>query len=325
MLSIKHKSESGDVTVDDKNQNNPPPSMEKIADLVVREVMKRLGSAPGESLSKHPRDESGLSILWVFERPAVHFEALESLWVRFHGLGYPQRFIVCKDVFQHLKSRLSFVSSDSILVMDDRNDGGDSDFYSGSGSDSECGSIGWMGGEKKAGALGWCADASVIYVASLSLIMAKRTALLDDSSIYSMLLIDALLAGTPVHVFRSEKMTGMHKLQASGKGAGRSSGSSSVGNSGQSSGALFRRVEGIWRDLEQMGVQALAPEDGLKPVTSVEAGLSPLGKSLGGLVTERDIEEFAQSGLSSLTIAPGTVVTPLAKDRARELGVALVE
>ncbi len=317
------------MTVDDKNKNQLPPSMGNIADLVVSEVMKRLSSAPGEILSNRPRDESGLLILWVFERPAAHFEELESLWVRFHGLGHSQRFIVCKDVFYHLKSRLGFVSPESIIIIDDHNDGGmsssGSDSDSGSGSDFGADSIGWTGGEKKARALEWCADASVIYVASLSLITAKRIAVLDDSSIYSMLFIDALLAGTPVHVFRSEKMTGMQKLRASVKGVGRPSVSSSVLNPEQSTGALFRRVEGIWRDLQQMGVRPLVPEDGLKPVTSVEAGLSPLGKSLGGLVTERDIEEFAQSGLSSLTIAPGTVVTPLAKDRARELGVALVE
>lgn len=317
------------MTVDDKNRNQLPPSMGNIADLVVLEVMKRLGSTHEESLSMRPRDESGLLILWVFERPAPHFEELESLWVRFHGLGYLQRFIFCKDAFHHLKSRLDFVSPESIIINDGHNDGGNSGSDSGSGSDSIAGfssdSIGWMGGEKKATALEWCADASVIYVASLSLVTAKRIAVLDDSSIYSMLFIDALLAGTPVHVFRSEKMSGMHKLRASVKGAGRSSVSSSVVHPEQSSGALFRRVEGIWRDLEQMGVQPLAPEDGLKPVTSVEAGLSPLGKSLGGLVTERDIEEFAQSGLTSLTIAPGTVVTPLAKDRARELRVELVK
>src|SRR5690606_11158093 len=43
------------------------------------------------------------------------------------------------------------------------------------------------------------------------------------------------------------------------------------------------------------------------------------------LITERHVLDAARSGSGRLVVAPGTLVTPLARDAAREHGVAFVE
>ena len=49
---------------------------------------------------------------------------------------------------------------------------------------------------------------------------------------------------------------------------------------------------------------------------------SPLaGEALSGVVTERKIEHLAVSG--KLVLAPGAVLTPLARDKARRLGLTI--
>jgi len=56
------------------------------------------------------------------------------------------------------------------------------------------------------------------------------------------------------------------------------------------------------------------------------------GKTLGGvygggrpLITEGDVIEAIRSGQSELRVAPGTIVTALARDAARDAGLRLVE
>ena len=58
------------------------------------------------------------------------------------------------------------------------------------------------------------------------------------------------------------------------------------------------------------------------------AGSSPtplrhLGGARTGVITERVVEAAARAGDSTITIARGTAVTPLARDRARRLGIRI--
>jgi hypothetical protein len=45
------------------------------------------------------------------------------------------------------------------------------------------------------------------------------------------------------------------------------------------------------------------------------------GGALGGVITEQKIDRLAGAGV--LTLAPGAVLTPLARDRARKLGLKI--
>ncbi|HXF73561.1 MAG TPA: hypothetical protein VNO79_13265 [Actinomycetota bacterium] len=43
----------------------------------------------------------------------------------------------------------------------------------------------------------------------------------------------------------------------------------------------------------------------------------------GGVLTAREVEAAAQAGTRTLAVEPGTVVTPLARDRAAALGLSI--
>ena len=48
---------------------------------------------------------------------------------------------------------------------------------------------------------------------------------------------------------------------------------------------------------------------------------APAGNALDGVITEQKIEKFAGQGV--LVLAPGAVLTPLARDKARRLGLKI--
>jgi hypothetical protein len=48
---------------------------------------------------------------------------------------------------------------------------------------------------------------------------------------------------------------------------------------------------------------------------------SPSGDALDGVITEQKIDKFAGQG--TLLLAPGAVLTPLARDKARRLGLKI--
>ena len=86
---------------------------------------------------------------------------------------------------------------------------------------------------------------------------------------------------------------------------------------------LARRAVERWRGLELLGVTPLSPEDLRRPLETLAAGVSSWGRALGGLLTERDVEEAAAAGLRELRLPAGTQGTPLARDRARALDVKI--
>ena len=49
-----------------------------------------------------------------------------------------------------------------------------------------------------------------------------------------------------------------------------------------------------------------------------------IGPQASGLILEEDITALHSRGQTSLTLTDGTIVTPLAVDKARDLGVALI-
>lgn len=77
-------------------------------------------------------------------------------------------------------------------------------------------------------------------------------------------------------------------------------------------GTFFESVVGSVTALRDMGVEIVSLAPRLKPA---EAGLE--------LVTEREVLEAYQYGDRSVPCAKGALVTPLARDKANELGVTI--
>ncbi len=274
----------------DKKGNTTDFSLEELTRLVAGEVAKKIASCEVVDLHPKPGLNSGYSVLWIFGAPAAHIDKIELLWTRINSMGYLQRFVLCEEASWLSREKLSFVPPDCVVIIRD-----------GERADT---------GKALSSSLKWCSDTSVTYVASLKTSSAKKIVDLDDSDVFSMLVIEGLLASTPVHVLRGKELGGLHRVDP-------------TGDSSRVPGNLFRRLSSLWRDLEMIGVRPMNPEDGLKPIASFQSAKSPMIKSMCGLVTEKDVEEAAEAGLPVITLGPGTVVTPLAKDRANELRIKL--
>jgi len=87
--------------------------------------------------------------------------------------------------------------------------------------------------------------------------------------------------------------------------------------------AVASRAGQVLRELEGLGVRLL-PLDGLEIMAEEITALERTGsRAFGGLVTEADVEAFAAGGGSRVDLPARTIVTPLALNRAAELGVEL--
>mgnify|MGYP006285720055 CR=1 FL=1 len=274
-----------------ENDRHETVSFDAIAKAVVAEVLRRLGQGSSHDLLGPLNQASPLEVLWVLGAPTAHLACFNNLWKRLTRMGYRQRFLLCEETSCLLESDLHFIAPKDALVL-------------GSSEPSAGRSSGALTSAMEASK--WAGESALVYVASLGITQARRLAATDDVEPFARVLMESLLSGTPVHLFRGEGLGGLQGLDPKNH-----------------TGALARQVANLWRDLELLGVQGLRLEDGLRPLTSVEARESALGKTLGGLLTEKDVEEAARSGLNELKLARGTVVTPLARDRARELGVSL--
>ena len=73
----------------------------------------------------------------------------------------------------------------------------------------------------------------------------------------------------------------------------------------------------LWDAKRALGVEA-APTPRLAPST-------PAGTPARPVVTEHDVIDVARDGGSELPVPPGAIVTPLARDTAKDRGIRLVE
>ncbi|HOX44009.1 MAG TPA: hypothetical protein PK668_10455 [Myxococcota bacterium] len=153
-----------------------------------------------------------------------------------------------------------------------------------------------------AAALGALQPGDVVVVGSLGFAWARRLVELDDGEPGVRLVLGALLAGRPV-------------LAASD---GLSAGPAVRGR-------VAERAHELLRELIALGL-------GLRPLAELGASLAGLragrdtgGRALGGLLGEADVEALHRAGERRVRLARGCLVTPLARTRAAELGLELIE
>lgn len=79
----------------------------------------------------------------------------------------------------------------------------------------------------------------------------------------------------------------------------------------------------LLRELETLGLQPATGAALAERVDRWLQGSTTLVRSMGGLVSEADIERAAAEGQRGLRLPAGTLVTPLALSRAAELGIEL--
>ena len=88
---------------------------------------------------------------------------------------------------------------------------------------------------------------------------------------------------------------------------------------------VARRAEALLRDIGGLGVELVRISELPALLDRLVAADVTISQTVGQLLTEADVERIRASGETRLALAARTIVTPLARSRAVELGLELVE
>ena len=144
---------------------------------------------------------------------------------------------------------------------------------------------------------------TALVVGSLGFAFARRLAELGDDDPFVRLLARALLDGRKVLAVADD-------LAPHGAGVG---------------SEAAKRGEERLRDLERLGIEPLAAGDLESVLARTSDARATVSRAVGGLLTEADVVRLRDAGETRLVLPPRTIVTPLARSRAAELGLVLVE
>lgn len=263
--------------------------------LITESVLGRLqgsppagGSAPDEPAPRElPPAVAARRITWLLAAPCGHLAPLCREVAVLARLGHRQLVVACPDVVDGLRSTPEWPGESEGLGL----------------------RVVTPGGQGVSALLAQLLDQELIYAGSLGWHQAAALAALDDRDGFVQLLLGALAAGKPVSLVAGENLEGLQGLAPGSRGA--------------ASPALARRAQILWRSLEGLGVRPLAMAELRRPLAALEAAGSAQGRAFGGLLTEGDVEEAAAAGLRELRLPRATLITPLARDRARALDVQI--
>ncbi|MBI5501103.1 MAG: hypothetical protein HY907_12730 [Deltaproteobacteria bacterium] len=153
------------------------------------------------------------------------------------------------------------------------------------------------------GPLGPPGRREVVVVGSLGLAFAHRLAALDDDDPFVRVVARALLDGRKVLALADDLTPSPAAAPAAA--------------AAQAAAAL--------QALERLGLEVRRGaelEDALSRLADARATVS---RAAGGLLTEADVVRLRDAGETRLALPPRTIVTPLARSKAAELGLALEE
>lgn len=162
---------------------------------------------------------------------------------------------------------------------------------------------------------GSCAPFKAVVLTEVSCALLADMALGRDASKPACAVAHALLEGVPVYVLADGLAHRAYRASANPR--------------------FYAQLEGYVERIGQFGVRvADAPavlaalESQLAPAprgtaAPVAAAAAPAA-DIEGLLSAREAQDLIARGISSATVAPGAVVTPLARDVLREHGVELV-
>lgn len=142
----------------------------------------------------------------------------------------------------------------------------------------------------------------VLLLGSLGFSFCKRLLGLDDEDPMVLLVTRALLKRVRVVAIRDD-------LQPT------------EGNTG----SLAQNALSVLRDLERMDLDVLGMQQAGEHIRNICASDATVSKAFSALLGEVDVQKLWASGHRKIVLAQGAVVTPLARNKAAELGIELVE
>lgn len=275
-----------------------PIDLDTVIRAVVEAVLSRLAAdVPAGGAPLAPVD-SGSCVGWLLAAPLGHAEALLGEMRLVERLGHAQRILCTPEAAAALGEAggLAGLSRASLVEA----------------GASDIGPSAWLAA---------AAGCDVLVVASLAWHQARAAAELDDRDPAVAVMLDALGAGRAVRMLCGEGLGGLHRFGAAGSPAAPGGGTLPAG----AGGALASEAARLWRSLAALGALPLRVDAVAGMLRGQAAEGSSFTKALGGLLAEKDVEQAAQEGRRELTLPKGVVITPLARDRARALGIRLVE
>lgn len=158
-------------------------------------------------------------------------------------------------------------------------------------------------------------EADLVIVPVLTQNTAAKLALTFSDTLATTLVLQALMLGKPVI--------------AAANAADPSDGLRVKGNMGHASPGLLQALRGNLQKLASYGVQlvdvACLAEASKKITGRAAKAPETAGQGKKNFLDAAAIKTAALGGARSLRVAPGTIVTPLARDAAREYGLDLVQ
>lgn len=263
--------------------------------LITESVLTRLQASPrtdvstpgGPSREDLPPAVTARRVAWILAAPCGHLASLCREVAVLARLGHQQLVVACPDVVDGLRSTPGWPGEGDELGLH----------------------VVSPEGHGVSALLSRLSDQELVYAGSLGWHQAAALADLDDRDGFVQVLLGALAAGKPVSLVAGESLDGLQGLAPGSRGA--------------ASPALLRRAQILWRSLEGLGVRPLSMAELRRPLAALEAAGTAQGRAFGGLLTEGDVEEAAAAGLRELRLPRATLVTPLARDRARALDVQI--
>lgn len=147
------------------------------------------------------------------------------------------------------------------------------------------------------------ADADALLIPVLSLSLLSRLVQLDTGHPFVRLIVENLCAGKPVGALTLGAEPEHYRWSEQGLS--------------QASPLLKEKVRSMVTAISGYGIRLLAPSDALNWLS---AGSAPLRKQV---LTEEDITAALKLGRTSITLNGPAVITPLARDTARQYGIEI--
>jgi hypothetical protein len=138
----------------------------------------------------------------------------------------------------------------------------------------------------------------LIVIGSLGFAFIRSLCGLEDDNLFIRLITQALLEGRQVMAISDDLQPG---------------------------GFLEKQARKHLTELKSMGIQLVSLNELVPKIELLRAQDTTLSQAVGSLLTEEHVVQLSRAGEKSLVLSARTIVTPLARSKAAELNLKLVE
>ena len=243
-----------------------------------------LGRLTGDASLAGGEGPQAFTLLWVVGAPCGHLNQLARLMAVLDRTVHLQRIAACPDA----AGGLSAAAADSTRV---------------------CEAIETVDPAGRPGSVSAVLESigkvDMVYAGSLGTGQAAELAALNDADPFVQILLNCLWANRPVYIVEDPSFSGVHRAK---------------GHGGEHFAHPLKRNR---QDLAAMGIRRVAANELAGPLGELDAQRTSFNRATGGLLTENDVRTVASQGVRFIEVTKGTIITPLAQERARLTGVEI--